>query len=68
MPDKDIRTIVERYALENAQAHDGKADLKAVMNKVMGDMPELRAKAKETVPTIRAVVDEVNKLDKEAQG
>jgi glutamyl-tRNA synthetase len=67
VPDRDIRTIVERYALENALSHEGKADLKAVMNKVMGDMPELKAKAKETVPTIRAVVDEVNRLDTAAQ-
>jgi glutamyl-tRNA synthetase len=67
LPDKDLKPIVERYALENALTHDGKADLKAVMNKVMGERPDLKARAKETVPIIRAVVDEVNKLDKAEQ-
>jgi len=67
VPDPEIKTIVERYALENALSHEGKADLKSVMNKVMGERPDLRSKAKETVPMIKALVEEVNKLDKATQ-
>ena len=67
MPDDDIGPLVERYALDNALAHGGKADMKAVMNKVLSERADLRPKAKELVPRIKAVVDDVNTLDHAAQ-
>lgn len=67
MPEDDLRPIIERYALENAVAHDGKANFKTVMSKVLADRTDLRSKAKEIVTIIKAIVDEMNGLGKDEQ-
>jgi glutamyl-tRNA synthetase len=67
VPDEDISDFIKRLALENALAHEGKANFKAVMSKVMAGRPELRSKAKEVMPQIKELVNDVNKSPIEDQ-
>jgi len=62
-----IREAALRWALVNATDHDGRANPKAVMGKLMAESPELRSKVKELSRTIEQVVAEVNKLSREEQ-
>lgn len=54
----DFRKQVLKNRLEY-----GKADLKSVMGWVLYEHPELRAKAKEILPIINELVDNVNKME-----
>lgn len=56
------RDKIFEIVVRNAFLHHGKADAKAVMNKVMGAFPEARANGKEAAAFIREVIDEVNSL------
>lgn len=63
----EFREIILKYALINAVQHDGKANPKAVIGKILGENPELRPKAKEIIPLVNDVVQEVNSMSKEEQ-
>lgn len=71
MPEKSllekIREIAYKHALLNAYKHGGKAELKPVVSKVMGELPEARSIAREVVGIVREIVEEVNKLSFEEQ-
>lgn len=54
-------------ALQNALQYHGKADPKAVLGKLMAEKPELRPRAKELVPLVQRVCQEVEALAPEAQ-
>ncbi len=56
-----------KYALQNAVRHGGKADVKAVMGKVLAEDPSLRAVAREVASKVREVVDMVNSMSPEEQ-
>ncbi|NJE07309.1 glutamate--tRNA ligase [Thermococcus sp. M39] len=62
-----MEELILKYALINAIQHDGKANPKAVIGKVLGTHPELRPKAKEIVPLVNKIVEEVNKMSIEDQ-
>ncbi|HDO19136.1 MAG TPA: glutamate--tRNA ligase, partial [Thermoplasmatales archaeon] len=64
---EDLRILIKKYALQNAIQHDGKADVKAVMGKVIAEKKELRSMAKELFGIVKEVVDEVNGLAVEEQ-
>ena len=49
-------------ALRNAIKYNGKANPKAVLGIFLSENPEYRSKAKEIMPVIENVVEEVNKL------
>jgi len=55
-------TVIRKHALKNALDH-GKAILKAVMPKVIGELPEAKKDIKSLVKQINEVISEVNKLD-----
>ena len=57
----DIKEIIRKYALKNALDY-GKANWKAVVGKVVA---EAKVNAKEVIPLIKEVVNEVNKMKKE---
>lgn len=57
-------TVIRKHALKNAYVH-GKADLKAVMPKVIGELPDAKKDIKGLVAKINEVLNEVNKLSKE---
>jgi len=55
------------YALLNAVKHGGKAEVGAVVSKVLGAHPELKSSAKQVVEVVKKVVEEVNLLPREVQ-
>jgi len=64
MEKEEIERIARKHALLNAIKYGGKANLKAVIGKVMG---EAEGNATEIVPIVREVVEEINKLSMEDQ-
>ncbi|MCD6331186.1 MAG: glutamate--tRNA ligase [Thermoplasmata archaeon] len=60
----DIEKIARKHALLNAIKYGGKANLKAVIGKVMG---EIKKDAKEVIPIVKKAVEEVNSLSLEEQ-
>ena len=59
---EDNKTLARKWALQNAVRYNGKAQLGAVIAKLIGDQPKLKAKLKELQPELKKVVAEVNKL------
>lgn len=59
---------VERNALVNATRHGGKAEVGAVMSKVLGEFPDLRSRAKSVATLVKQTVNRVNSLQASAQG
>ncbi len=64
---EEIRRIILKHALINAVEHNGKANSKAVLGKVLAEQPGLRSKARELVPMVDEVVKEVNSMSLEEQ-
>ncbi len=62
-----VRETAYKYALLNAVKHEGKPSLKAVVAKVVGEIPEIRKHIREIIEVIREVVNEVSKLTLEEQ-
>ncbi|MDA4135612.1 MAG: glutamate--tRNA ligase [Thaumarchaeota archaeon] len=61
------RSAMEKYALQNAVKHEGKAEVGAVVSKVLGETPALRSMAKEVARAAAEVVKAVNALSPQAQ-
>lgn len=57
----EIRDLIEKYALQNAVKYRAAPNARAVMGKLMGEHPELRAKAKEVSPLVKEVLLEVER-------
>ena len=58
----EVKRLAKGYALYNAVKHGGKAALGPVMGKIMAEKPEWRPYAKEIVPIVKKIIDEVNSL------
>jgi len=58
----DFRDLVTKWALKNALEHSGKASVSAVLSKVIGEKPELRAKIKELNLVVQDIVGQVNAM------
>ncbi len=58
---------MEKYALQNAVRHGGRAEVGAVVSKVLGDAPALRALAREVARVSAEVVKAVNALTVQQQ-
>lgn len=63
----DLEKIILKHALINAIKHGGKAQVGAVIPKVLGEYPELRARAKEIAEKAAKIVESVNLMPKEKQ-
>ncbi|MGB9704684.1 MAG: glutamate--tRNA ligase family protein, partial [Pyrobaculum sp.] len=63
----EIEEVVLKHALANAVKYGGKADVKAVMAKIMAEVPELRARAREVRQVVDQVVARVNSMPLEEQ-
>ncbi len=61
------RSSMEKYALQNASRHGGKAEVGAVVSKVLGDSPALRSIAKDVARASAGVVRSVNALTLQQQ-
>jgi glutamyl-tRNA synthetase len=57
----EIRDLIEKYALQNAVKYKAAPNSGAVMGKLMGEHPELRAQAKEISPLVGEVLSEVKR-------
>ena len=62
-----LNTDIEKYVLKNAIEHDGKAELKGVINKLLGSSPELRSSIKELMSEINENITRINAMAKERQ-
>ena len=65
--DESLKTAIRKYALQNALKYKGKANVGAVMGKVLAENPDLKEKAKEISKEIVKIINEVNKLSLEKQ-
>ena len=66
MTDQYTDTI-RKLALQNAVFFKGKANPKAVVGRVLGEIPELRSRHAEVVEAVNSIVDDVNALGLEEQ-
>lgn len=64
---EDIRREIFKWALSNAIEHGGKADVNAVLKKLLAELPGWKSRASELVALVRGVVLEVNSLSVESQ-
>lgn len=62
-----VNEIILKHALLNAIRHGGKASVKAVVGKVIGEIPSLRSRIKEILKQVNEVVNYVNSLTLEDQ-
>lgn len=65
--DSEAERLVNVVALKNALDHGGKAQLDAVMSKLLGSRPDLRSAIKALVPDIKAQVAAVNAMSQADQ-
>ena len=56
----DLIEIVRKYALQNAALYNGKANPKAVVGKVLAELPDLRSRAKEVAAAAEVVCNEIS--------
>jgi len=62
-----VRETAYKHALLNAYKHGGKADLKAVLSKIIGEIPEIRSSVRLIIDDVKKIIDEVNSMDLETQ-
>ena len=55
-----VDEAIRKAAVLNAIKHDGKADAGAVLGNLLGENASLKPKARELMPTVQRVVEEVN--------
>ena len=67
MNDEEIKNEIRKFALQNAAEHEGQTRDKTILAKIMGNVPELRQKAKEISPIITEIVSEINQIPLEEQ-
>jgi len=58
----DEDALVRKYVLVNATQHEGVAQAKSVLGRLLGDHPELREKALDLRYRVERAVEEVNRL------
>ena len=66
-PDAELLEAIEKAALVNAVKHEGKAEVGAVIGRVLAEMPELKAKAGMISKESAAAAKRVNSLTLDAQ-
>src|SRR5438552_17321907 len=59
--------LILKHSLINAVEHEGKAEVHAVLGRVLAEKPALKTKIKEIIPEIKKIVIEVNSLTLEKQ-
>ncbi|RLE50976.1 MAG: glutamate--tRNA ligase [Candidatus Methanomethylicota archaeon] len=63
----DIELLIKKHALLNAYRHKGKAELKPVISKVIGERPDLKSMIKQLIPHVKRIVNEVNSMSLDDQ-
>lgn len=59
----ELETAAKKFALQNALEYGGKASPGPVIGRIMNEMPEFKARAREVSEVARAAIAEVNALD-----
>ncbi|MEM1587665.1 MAG: glutamate--tRNA ligase [Candidatus Bathyarchaeia archaeon] len=67
MENQELKDFIEKFALLNAIKHNGKAEFKSVLGKVLSEKPALKPLIKELTILINSVINEVNNLPLETQ-
>jgi glutamyl-tRNA synthetase len=62
-----MREKILKYALLNAIEHGGKADLQAVLGKLIAEDESIKGKIREIIPQVKEVIEEVNSFSLEEQ-
>jgi glutamyl-tRNA synthetase len=62
-----MEETIRKYALVNATEHEGVAQAKSVLGKILAEQPELRAKVLELRSQIEIIVSEINRLSPQQQ-
>lgn len=62
-----MKDLILKHALLNAVEHNGKAEVKSVLGKIIAEDPSVKNKIKETMDEIKKMVEKVNSLSKEEQ-
>src|SRR3989338_5455175 len=65
--DSNVDNLIRKYALLNAVEHEGKAQPKSVLGKLLADQPELRDNVLELRSRVEDIVEEVNRMSLEMQ-
>ncbi len=65
METQEIELITQKLALQNALKYGKAPQAGAVMGKLMGTHPELKAQAKELMPIIQKVLAEIEQMSPE---
>jgi glutamyl-tRNA synthetase len=66
--DEEASALIEKAALINATGHGGRAEVGAVVGRVLAESPELRSSAGQVSKEAAAVVKRVNALSLDEQG
>ncbi len=64
---EELKGIILKYALQNAIKYKGKANIGAVIGKVLAENPDLKEKAKDIGKGALRIINDVNKLSLEKQ-
>ncbi|MFX1316010.1 MAG: glutamate--tRNA ligase [Promethearchaeota archaeon] len=67
MDEKEIKKILWIAGLKNALKFDGKPNKKAIMGKLMAQMPELRPHVKKIKPILDGIITEISSLSLDQQ-
>lgn len=62
-----MKELILKHVLINALEHNGKADLQAVIGKVIAEDNSIKLKIKELIPAIKKTVEEINALNTKSQ-
>lgn len=62
-----IKEVIRKYALQNAVKYDGKANIGAVIGKVLAENPELKKDAQNLSREAYKIINEINSLTLEKQ-
>lgn len=65
--DTELKEVIRKHALLNAVKYNGEAHTDSVIGKLLGERPQLRARAKEIADVVDEVVQEVNTLSLKEQ-
>jgi glutamyl-tRNA synthetase len=60
--DPELRNLIRKNALINATKHEGKADVKTVIGRIMADVPAARSKPGKVKELASEIVAEVNQI------
>lgn len=65
--DADLKKVIEKFALQNSVKFEGRANVGAVIGKVLAEKPGLKNNTKELAKQISKIIKEISKLSVDEQ-